>query len=245
MDPRPQGAEKGQLVPRILGLDIETAPAIVYTWGLHDQNIGVEQIIQPSRILCWAAKWFGEKKIHYADERGGAKKMLLEIRNLLEDADAVCGYNSDHFDLQKLNGEFVYHKISPAPPLTTIDLYKTIRGLGYISGKLAFVGPHLAVGAKVKHEGFSLWSSCMRGDSKAWSRMRSYNMQDVELLEGLYERIKPFIKSHPRLGDGCPVCQSRRVQQRGYRRTTVSKIARMQCQDCGSWFSGIRLKAAA
>jgi uncharacterized protein YprB with RNaseH-like and TPR domain len=228
---------------RLLGVDIETAPAIVYTWGLHDQNIGIEQVIQPSRVLCWSAKWFGEKKIHYADERSGKKKMLQEIRDLLEEADAVVGYNSDAFDLQKLNGEFIYHRISPCPPLTSIDLYRTIRGLGYISGKLAFIGPFLKIGAKVKHEGFSLWSACMKGDPKAWDRMRDYNKQDTELLEGLYEHIKPYIKNHPQLGPGCPVCQSKRSQARGVRRTKLTITERRQCLDCGSWYAGSR-KAA-
>lgn len=230
-------------MPRLLGIDIETAPAIVYTWGLHDQNIGIEQVIQPSRVLCWSAKWFGEKKIHYADERGGAKKMFVALRELLEQADAVIGYNSDHFDLQKITGEFVFHRIPPPPPLTSIDLFKTVKGLGYISGKLAFIGPYLKIGDKVKHEGFSLWAACMKGDKKAWDRMRSYNEQDTELLEGLYGLLKPYIKNHPYLGHGgieCPACQSKRGESRGSRRTRNYIIQRIQCRECGHWYSGAR-----
>lgn len=231
-------------MPRILGLDIETAPAIAYVWGLHDQNIGLEQLIQPSRVLCWSAKWFGEKKVMYADERQGAKRMLAGIRELLSDCDAVVGFNSDGFDLQKLNGEFVYHRIPPVPPLTSIDLYKTVRQLGFISGKLAFVGPHLKIGEKIKHEGFALWSACMKGDKQAWKRMEKYNRQDTAMLEDLYEALKPYIKNHPRTGPGCPVCQSTKTQSRGSRRTRASIIERRQCLDCGSWHDGTRAKAA-
>jgi hypothetical protein len=231
--------------PRLLLLDIETAPAICFCWGLHDQNIGVEQIISPSRVLCWSAKWHGEKGTMFADERKGAKKMLLAMRELLLQADAVVTYNGDHFDLQKLSGEFVFHRIPPAPPVASIDLYKTVKGLGYISGKLAFVGPFLKIGEKVKHEGFSLWSACLKGDKAAWDRMEKYNRQDTGLLEGLYNILRPYIKNHPSLGSGCPACQSHRSQSRGVRRTRASLIQRMQCLDCGSWFDGSRQRASS
>lgn len=232
-------------MPRVLLLDIETAPAIAYVWGLHDQNIGIEQVIEPSRIICWSAKWLGEKQIAFCDERLGTKKMLRTMQQMMGEADAVVTYNGDHFDLQKLNGEFVLHRIQPPPPVTSIDLFKTVRGLGYISGKLAFIGPHLKIGEKVKHEGFSLWSACLKGDKQAWARMKSYNMQDTELLEGLYNLLKPYIRNHPHLGHGgleCPACQSTRSQSRGFRRTRGFRIHRMHCQDCGSWFEGKRIK---
>ena len=31
--------------PKILLLDVETAPASVYVWGLYEQNINIEQLI--------------------------------------------------------------------------------------------------------------------------------------------------------------------------------------------------------
>lgn len=237
-------------MPRLLGLDIETAPAVAYVWGLHDQNIGLEQLIQPSRVLCWSAKWFGERKVLYADERIGAKKMLTEIRSLLLEADAVVTYNGDSFDLQKLNGEFIFHQIAPAPQITSIDLYKTVRGLGYISGKLAFVGPHLKIGEKVKHEGFSLWAACMKGDKEAWKRMEKYNRQDTAMLEDLYNALRPYIKNHPHLGPprgrtSCPRCRStRNVVAAKPRYTKNLIIQRLECTACGGWFDGPQQRAS-
>jgi hypothetical protein len=237
--------------PRLLLLDIETAPALALVWGLHDQNIGIDQIVKPSRVLCWSAKWHGEKEVHYCDERGGKKKMFLAMRQLMLEADAVVTYNGNHFDLQKLNGEFVFHRIPPAPPITSIDLFKTVKGLGWISGKLAFVGPFLNIGQKVKHEGFSLWSACLNGDQAAWSRMAAYNKQDTQLLEGLYDILRPYIKNHPHLGpprgrSSCPKCRSTRNVKAGKPRYTKNLIIeRLECTKCGGWFDGQQQRALA
>src|SRR5690606_22016747 len=48
---------------RILTLDVETSPMLSYHFGLWDQNIGINQIVKQSRIICFAAKWVGEKPV--------------------------------------------------------------------------------------------------------------------------------------------------------------------------------------
>lgn len=228
--------------PRILGVDIETFPAIVYTWQLFDVTISLDQIVEPGRIACWGAKWFGSREVMYMDERKGKAKMFDGIHKLLSQADAVVSYNGDHFDIPKLDGAFIEHGLPPTPPVTSIDLFKTVKKLGYQSTKLAFIAPHLKIGEKVKHEGFGLWRACMDGDKAAWERMRKYNLQDVNLLESLYGVLKPHIRNHPHVGDqaGCPACQSTEATSRGYRRTKTMLIQRLACDNCGSWFDGVR-----
>ena len=51
--------------PRILMIDIETAPIQAYVWGIWDQNVGINQIIEPGYTLCFAAKWVGEHKVTF------------------------------------------------------------------------------------------------------------------------------------------------------------------------------------
>ena len=55
--------------PRILLIDIETAPLLSYTWGTWDQNIGLNQIEQDTYILSWAAKWYDGSGVMYKDQR--------------------------------------------------------------------------------------------------------------------------------------------------------------------------------
>ena len=48
---------------KILVLDIETSPHTGFHWGLFQQNISLNQLIESSTVLCWAAKWLNKNKI--------------------------------------------------------------------------------------------------------------------------------------------------------------------------------------
>lgn len=233
---------------KILILDIETKPALAYVWGLFDQNISLNQLVTPSAPISFAAKYVGEPEIFFhSDWTDGHLGMIKAAHKLISEADAVVGYNSDSFDLRKLTGEFLLAGLTPPPPTTSIDLLKTIRKLGLQSGKLAYVGPLLGIGGKVKNQGFELWLKVMEGDERAQRKMRKYNIGDIKLTERLYVKIKPYIANHPHLGSTlheCGACQSNKVQSRGYRRTKYFRIQRLQCQTCGSWQNGTRSKVS-
>lgn len=227
---------------KILLLDIETAPNRVYSWGLFDQNIGMNQIIGSGYVLCWAAKWYGEKEMKFASvNQGKPKQMLGQIHKLLDEADVVVHYNGIKFDIPTLNKEFIKHGFKPPSPYKQVDLLKVCRyAFRFESNKLDYVSQALAIGAKVKHEGFELWVKCMEGDQAAWKRMERYNRGDVRLLETLYKRLLPWIDRHPSHGAHqdaplCPKCGSDHMNRRGYVVTRVMKYAQYQCQNCGGW----------
>jgi hypothetical protein len=80
---------RGQVTaPKILLLDIETAPATAYVWKLFDENVGLDQLITPGRIICWAAKWY-KGKMHFADERGNRNAMLKALHALMSPRSTV------------------------------------------------------------------------------------------------------------------------------------------------------------
>jgi predicted RNA-binding Zn-ribbon protein involved in translation (DUF1610 family) len=228
---------------KLLMLDIETQPNLVWTWGLFNQNIAINQIKQPGAILSWAAKWYGDKKIHYADIRDGKEEMLVGIYYLLEEADVVVHYNGTSFDIPTLNQEFLSLGWTPPAPFQQIDLLQTVRKkFRMTSNKLDYVSQYLGLGKKVKHDGFETWLGCMDGDEKSWKMMTKYNMQDVVLLEKLYNHIKPWISGHPNhalFTDAenfvCPNCGSEHVQKRGLVHTKTLSYQRWHCQDCGTW----------
>jgi uncharacterized protein YprB with RNaseH-like and TPR domain len=114
--------------PKILILDIETRPAVAYVWRLFKENVGIGQVLEAGGVICFSAKWFGEKGFQfYADWTVGHEEMIRAAHRLLSEADAVVTYNGDKFDLPKLRGEFLLANLLPPPPLTSIDIYKTVR----------------------------------------------------------------------------------------------------------------------
>ena len=233
---------------KILILDIETKPAQAYIWRAYgEQNIGVEQIIDAGAIICVGLKWLGEREtLLYSEWEHGTVEMLRQVHLAMSEADAVITYNGDKFDLPKMQGEVLLVGLGPTPPVTSIDVVKAVRKFGFFVNRLAFIGPFLGVGAKIKHEGFDLWVKVMEGNQPAQRRMARYCKQDVKLLEKLYLKVRPFINSHPHMGNTkgheCGACGSNQVQSRGYRRTKAFRIQRLQCQTCGSWQDGKREK---
>jgi len=228
---------------RTLCLDIETRPAEGYIWGLFDQNVGLNQMIRPASVICFAAKWLDVKRstVFYSVHRDGREAMLQAAHDLLTEADVVMTYNGKQFDLKHLNREFLEAGMAPPAPYQQIDLYLVAKArFRFISNKLEHVSTQLGLGGKGKHEGFDLWRKCIDGDDDAWKRMEKYNKQDVKLLEDLYPLLQPWIPSHPNRAlyddlDGCPTCGSDNLQKRGFSRTATSTFQRWQCQDCGTW----------
>lgn len=231
---------------KILCLDIEWAPAKAFVWRMFDENISPDQLIDPGGLLCFCAHWIGTKEhIFMSEWAHGKHNMAVQLRELLDEADAVVTYNGNRYDIPKIRGHLMLEGQKPFAPPTSIDLIKTVKSMGYVMNRLAYIAPLLDIGNKMKHEGFRLWRSVLEGDEKAQARMKKYCIQDVKVTTALYKKIKHYIVDHPHLGDGkheCGNCGSHHLQSRGYRRTKYFKTQRLQCTQCGSWQTGKRTK---
>jgi uncharacterized protein YprB with RNaseH-like and TPR domain len=179
---------------KILLLDIETTPMQVYTWGLWDQNIGINQIIKSTEMMCFGAKWLGQKSVTFKSAHHDGKKAMLEkLHKLMEEADVLVGWNSASFDHKHINREFLENSMLPPSPTKDLDLMTVTKAnFQFPSNKLDYVAQKLGVGSKVKHSGFELWIKCMEGDDKAWREMKKYQIQDVQLLDSLYDILLPW-----------------------------------------------------
>jgi predicted RNA-binding Zn-ribbon protein involved in translation (DUF1610 family) len=234
--------------PKILTLDIETAPLKVYAWGLWDQNTGVNQIDTEWSILAVCAKWMGQKPL-YADCRG-EPLMDLDLLNwtwrLLNEADIVVTQNGVGFDIKKLNARMVAAGMLPYSPIRNIDTKLVAKKhFGFTSNRLEWMGKHVAGQKKSEHKkfpGFELWAECLKDNPQAWDEMEKYNKQDVVATEALYLRLRPWMEGHPNVavyGDGvaehCPKCGSDQLQRRGTYTTQFGRYARIHCNKCGGW----------
>ena len=235
---------------KILAIDIETRPALAYVWRVRDENIGVDQIVDPGGVISFAAKWIGEDDVEFlSDFHDGHKRMVKRLWKLLNEADIVVHFNGKRFDIPHIQREFVEAGLLPPSPFKQIDLFTTVKQqFRFLSNKLAHVSVQLGLEGKVEHEGFLLWLKCMEKDEDAWERMKEYNIQDTILLEDAYNILRPWIKAHPNIAieegmDSCPKCGSDRLQARGWAYTRQSKFRRYQCQECGAWLRDTRRKA--
>jgi hypothetical protein len=233
--------------PKILFLDIEWRPTKALVWDAWKVNIYPDQIIEHGGLLCVGMKWAGERKVTLlSDWEHGHEEMVRQTHGILSSADAVVTYNGDRFDLPKLHGEFVLADLPPPPPLTSIDVIKTVKKLGYFMNRLGFIGPFLGLGSKMENEGINLWKKVDAGDADAQRRMAKYCKKDVTLLEALYNKVRPYVKNHPHLHNltpyECGACGSSNTQRRGYNYSKYYKTQRVQCNDCGHWSQGTRTK---
>jgi hypothetical protein len=229
---------------KLLFLDIESYPNVSYTWGLWQQNVAPSQLVKAQEVASWAAKWYGNPEVFFDSVHHSSKKHMLKgVHKLLDETDAVVHYYGSKFDIPMLNTEFVKAGMLPPSPYKQIDLKKvTSDKFKFPSTKLEHVGPATGAGSKIKTD-FDLWKQCMAGNDQAWELMKTYNIQDVQVLENLYEVYRPWITNHPNWGayqddkKVCPACGSLHVQKRGMRHTAkLLTYQQLRCMECGTWF---------
>lgn len=245
--------QKGKM--KLLLLDVELAPNLATVWGIWNQNIGINQLLETSRVLCFAAKWYGEsEEFFFSEKKHKRKRMLKALHKFMDEADAIIHYNGQRFDIPVINREFLLENILPPTPYKQIDLLRVVKKqFRFVSNKLDHVCDELGLGTKVKHQGHELWLACMDGDAEAWRVMEEYNKQDVTLLEKLYDKLLPWITNHPNhaiykqtkdtdllLDKICPNCGSVALVKRGTQATSTRRYQRFRCTDCGTWSRSVQ-----
>ena len=204
--------------PRVLLFDLENTPITGYAWGVgkYDRVIRVQD---PWYILCVGYRWLGEDTTHcfgiddtdvkeWNDDRG----VVAKIHELFTEADVLIAHNGDRFDIPKARARMIIHGMKPPRPCLSVDTLKMARKeFEFTSNSLDAVCQVLGLGRKSPTGGFDLWLRCMAGDEEAWRTMKAYCQSDVELLEKLYLRLRPWAARHPNLaliGDNLPSARS-------------------------------------
>jgi RNase_H superfamily len=242
--------------PRILLVDIETAPILGYCWGLWENNLALNQVKSDWHLLSWSAKWLGDpaSKIMYQDQRKAKdieddKDLLLGIWTLLDQADVVIGQNSKAFDVKKLNARFILNGMQPPSSFKQIDtMLIAKKHFAFTSNKLEYMTNKLCTKYKKlktkKYQGFELWSECLKRNPEAWKEMEKYNKYDVLSLEELYYKLIPWDNSvnfnvyANDLTLRC-TCGSESFMSKGYYYSATGKFSRHRCNSCGSEIRGV------
>lgn len=239
---------------RILFWDIETAPMIAAVWGLYNQNIQHESILQDWYMICAAWEFLDGGGIHttsllddpkrFADDVADDEHVVRAMHNVLSNADVLVAHNGDNFDLKKFNARALDHGLPPLPPIATVDTLKVARqNFKISSNRLDYLGTFLGVGNKISTPK-GLWIRSLRGDPKAIEEMVVYNKGDIDLLKAVYFKLLPYMRTHPNrnlfTNEGsdhvCPKCGSGNLTKQGTRiATRLGTRQQWQCGDCGGW----------
>lgn len=243
-----EGREKKY--PRILIVDIETAPMKAYVWKRWKENISLEQTISEWFMIAWSAKWL------YAKSIGGEvltpeeilkeddSRIVKDLWEMVNSADVVVTHNGNQFDIPKMNSRFIIHNLPPTKPYFSVDTCKVARKtFGFSSNKLNALASYFDLGEKLDTD-FNLWKACMEGDEKALDYMLKYNKQDVALLEEIYIKLLPWIKGHPNYNAffegelACTNCGNSNIEllEGQYYYTQVNKYQLFRCKNCGAIF---------
>lgn len=234
--------------PKVLLLDIETAPLEVYSWGLYDINVALNQVKHDWSILSWAAKWLDSDEIMYEDLRSQKnkrddKKLLRAIWRLLDDADIIVTQNGRSFDAKKLNARFIINGFSPPSSYQHRDT-KLIakKHFGFTSFGLEYMCKALKLEYQKKsHKKFpgqELWTACLGNNQEAWQEMEDYNKHDVLALEALYKKISPWDSNATNFsvysGKTTCECGNTNFIENKFSYTNTSKFQRYKCSKCGA-----------
>lgn len=235
---------------RTLFLDLEVSPILAWTYALYDTN--VVAVEEDWFVLAFSAKQDGVSKTYalpdyprYKRNKKDDKDLVKDLWHVLDEADIVCAHNAP-FDIKKSNTRFIYHGFPEPSHYQVVDTLKEARKhFKFTSNKLDDLARYLGLQGKTDHHSH-LWRDCIAGDKKAWERMKAYNKDDVEILEQVYEKLLPWMTSHPNMnlfdGDGCPACGSSDYIKKGHRRTITAIYQGFQCRACGKKFQGTEKK---
>lgn len=247
--------KKIEPVTKILILDVETSPMRSYTWSRWKQNIYLDQTISEWFMISWAAKWLYSTETMSAvltpeemlQENDG--RIVKDLWKLLDDANIVIAHNGNSFDIPKIMSRCIVHQLPPPASYSQIDTkVVSAKQFGFSSNKLDALAGYFGIETKIDTN-FDLWKRCMLGDSEALSYMEEYNRKDVEILEEVYLKMRPYIKGHPNVAlfnndayTQCVSCGSSNINvipDKLYY-TSVGAYDMYRCNDCGAISRGRR-----
>jgi len=244
--------------PRIILFDLETLPDLLEAlkvWPQLSDYPGRTLRATVTSVICAGWKVYGEKRTHcinawdfdrWKKNVNDDLTVVTAIHKVLEDCDAVITHNGKRFDWKFLQTRFIKYGLKPFDRIPHIDTKELAsKNLFAFNNRLGYLGEQFAHDKKLSHEGWELWVKVYHKDPKAMLKMTRYCKQDVNLLEKLFERLKPFATAIPNYnlwidedsdeGKVCPSCGSPRLYARGWRHTKARSYRRMQCKECGAY----------
>lgn len=199
-------------------------------------------------LLCIGWKWYEDDKVNvpslmdytnWKKDVTDDSKLLRDFHATMMEADMLVGYFSKGFDIKMLQSKFLEIGLPVLPNIPHVDLFYTVKANMTLTRKsLDNVSRYLGLENEKTHLSGKIWKRAMAGHTEAIGYVIDHCKADVLVLEELYTKLRPMVRTHPRVAEygSCNNCGSNKLQRRGYALTTTKgRRVRTQCQQCGAW----------
>ena len=239
--------------PLIILFDIETLPNLkeaLRIWPSLSNYPGLTLKAAINSIICFGYKVLDEKtKCLCAWDYKSWKKdvnndyeIVRDIYFILKDADTVVTHNGKSFDWKFIQTRLIKHGFPPLDKINHVDTKNLAKSnLSFFNNKLNTISKFLKLGTKLEHEGWELWENVHNKVKSSMAKMKKYCIQDVDLLEKVFIKLRPFAKVtnfnlYKMEGEDelCPNCGSKSLSSDGWRHTATMSFRRRVCRDCGT-----------
>jgi len=230
-------------IPKLLFYDLEVSRDIVAGYGNH-WEFKVVKTIQHQQLMSFSFKFQGDKKISHFNRHDFKtyKAFVTKLWELLDEADIAVAHNAKQFDNRMANRFFIEQGFSGVSPYRTVDTLLVARSeFKFPGNSLNQLSEFLGIGKKEKITYADLEDDFMsdKPSRKTLRLMRAYNNKDVVLLEGVYDRMLPYMKNHPNMSvlsdrpDSCPRCLATTgIQSRGTIVSNSTVYREFRCTSC-------------
>lgn len=197
-------------------------------------------------ILCISYKWFGDKTVHtiridqfprFKSDPTNDVEVVREFEKVFNEADRVVAHYGKKFDKTFINTRRIIHGLPILPNTKLIDTWRIAKDhLRLNSNRLETLISALGVKTKKTPLSGPIWVKAMAGDKTAISYVVKHCIADVNALEEVFVKIKPFIsETENKLFHKCPL---KYLRSNGQRVADKTVYKRLFCLKCKSWFRG-------
>lgn len=222
--------------PKVLFLDIECSDL--------SADIG--------NIICIGYKWAHESKVHtlstlefpgkHPNDDSGVLKAFEPVFNA---ADLVVHHFGDFYDVPFIQTRRLIHGMKPLANVKSVDTWRICKKkLKFGSNRLERVLQTLGCPYRKTPLDITVWAKARWGHLPSIKYILKHCVNDVLVLEWVYNKIRPVWPTHPRLYglDKCPTCGSTKSRSRGRRIAESNMYQRRICLSCGATWKGPVIK---
>lgn len=236
--------------------DVEVSPTLAWVFNRFKAFVTPSHVEHEPYMYTWAGKWLHNPAIisrklpdyeTFKTDIHDDRELVEELWHILDECDIFIAHNA-RFDKGWANQRFAFHGMKPPSPYIVIDTLAELKSAFSLpSNTLEAACNYFQLDARKRHhEGITLWIRCFHGEIEAFEEMEYYNIGDIPTLEGIYLKVRPFMKKHPNVtlyNDEdentvlrCVRCNSDQVvEMPGKVGTTyLSKFQAYRCECCGS-----------